>query len=788
MINRLVDATLSAPRTVLALLVFATCCTAMGLPYSKSRPLLEGELPDTDPRVRQAREFADLHPDRNHYAIGIESTHPDGIWRFETLEKLIALTEGAAQLPGVSSTVQSLSSWNHISATEEVLTVEPLMPTVPETPAELALLRDRVRDDPLLMGRLVSRDEKMSLIRVAFGRETTGASIHRSLESLRSRYEGPERIVVFGTKHLNREIDLAMEAHLSVLLPVALAGLLLLIYGSFGHLRSVVATASLVAIVIANFLGLTGLLRIPKTVLSSVVPVLLLVVLSSSAIHLLLRIESEAKNRAWKEAIRTSLRTTGPPIALAALTSSAGFATLSAFEIYSVREFGILCSLGVALSGLMTLLWLPCLMLVLGPPPRMERSSRFPVLHWMRRLSSGAAHVSGIAPRALYVPCSILVLLIGLGTFQIQTGSNPAEFFPSDHRARADFEHLLERFEADGYFYLQISAPEGRDIFDPEFLERVDALQQSLRALPGVALASSISDTVVQRMNRVLNADQPRFERIPQSRNAIAQMVELFRWDAPETLAEMVESADPPRFLIVDVFSDVSDSAGLEDLIRSARSRIDAHFPSAQTGSVLLGGDSVRWSAQSRYLVRGKILSLFTSLVLVVLICRGVLSSWRAAILAAVPTGLGAAALFGAMGSLGIRLDLASCVITSIVVGIGVDFALHFLFRLREIEAQAAPFTARTTKALREQAIRASGPAILLDVASNCIAFGVFIASPLLPIRHFGWLICISMVSCAAATLLILPRWTRPVVSARPDVGRARPAASKPFSTSVAGG
>jgi len=127
------------------------------------------------------------------------------------------------------------------------------------------------------------------------------------------------------------------------------------------------------------------------------------------------------------------------------------------------------------------------------------------------------------------------------------------------------------------------------------------------------------------------------------------------------------------------------------------------------------------------------------------------------------------------MGIVNIRLDLASCVITSIVVGIGVDFALHYLFRLREVRALFPEEPPRTAAA---RAVQQSGAPILYDVVSNVIAFGIFLASPLLPIRHFGALICVSMFACAAATLLLLPRWaasrTAPADASTLDGGRVQ--------------
>ena len=116
---------------------------------------------------------------------------------------------------------------------------------------------------------------------------------------------------------------------------------------------------------------------------------------------------------------------------------------------------------------------------------------------------------------------------------------------------------------------------------------------------------------------------------------------------------------------------------------------------------------------------------------------------------------LTAVLVFGVMGALGIRLDLASCVITSIVIGQGADFAVHLLMRRREIAGARGPDADWQHTAA--EAVNQAGPPILFNALSNAVAFGVFTLSPLTPVRDFGWLICLSMASCATITLTLLP-------------------------------
>ena len=124
------------------------------------------------------------------------------------------------------------------------------------------------------------------------------------------------------------------------------------------------------------------------------------------------------------------------------------------------------------------------------------------------------------------------------------------------------------------------------------------------------------------------------------------------------------------------------------------------------------------------------------------------------------------------MGWTGIRLNMATAITTAIGLGIGVDFGIHFLSRLRQelLTANLEDAVVRT--------MLTTGRAVIYDVGSNVVGFGVLVFSVFGPVQDFGWLISLTMISSAAGTLIILPAaaaWLRDVdirPSVVPTVGR----------------
>lgn len=746
--NRFAAVILRRPRLTLAAVLLVSAVLATGLRFSETRPAFEGELPESNPIVRETTRFDQRHPDRKYHVLGLRA-EPD-LWSRASLEKLAALSRAAAALPGALPDVQSLATWDSVIADDEGIRLEPVLPPTLGGD-EVVALRARVEADPLVSGRLLSRDGAMALVRVSFAEGTTAETVHAGLDGLRRRFQGPETIAIFGPDYVNVEIDRALAIHSAILLPLAGGLLLAFLYLCFGHLQAVWASLSVIVLTVIDYRGLMGLLEIPQSVVSSSIPVLLIVALGSNVIHLLQRVYEEAAARPWPDAVRAALRRTALPILLATLASAAGLVTLLVFEIYSVREFGILGAVGVLIAGILSLTWLPALLAVAGqrlPPERTLGRRAF--VRLMRRMVEAVVALSERPARIKRAALAVALVALS-GVSLLRVGSSPAKFFPSGHPVSDGFEALSEHFGANGFVFVELEAGGREGVYAPAFLRQVEAFQRDAERIDGVAYASSAVDRVFRRMNRKLSGDDPRAEVVPDSTAVVAQYAELFRWGAPHSFAAMMENTDPPRRLVVDVFADVGDAGEIETLVAALRLAANQHLAPEAIG---FGGELVLWSAQNRYLVAGKLWNLADSIALVALLCVVALRSARLALAAVVPTTLASLAVLGLMGLLGIRLDLASCVTTAIVVGVGVDLAIHVILRREEAEAEGRGIGAAE---LRRTSLRRAAPPVLYDGISNIVAFSVFIASPIVPVRHFGWLICISMLACCAASLILLP-------------------------------
>jgi predicted RND superfamily exporter protein len=200
----------------------------------------------------------------------------------------------------------------------------------------------------------------------------------------------------------------------------------------------------------------------------------------------------------------------------------------------------------------------------------------------------------------------------------------------------------------------------------------------------------------------------------------------------------------------VQVFLKSSDPEIHQALYEQISGAGDRFFKNGKD-ALLFGGDVMHRIALGTYIVQGKVQNILLALLIVFLSCLLIFRSLYKSLLTLLPIGVSLLLVFGMMGMIGIRLGISTSLLTAMIVGIGVDFAVHYLvgyFRDRKTMAPGA--------ALEHSSLH-TGQAITYDAASNIAGFSVLSLSGFLPVQHFGWLLAFSMLLIFVNTLLLYP-------------------------------
>ncbi len=723
---------------VIAACLSLTLFLAYGLGKLEIRSVLEGELPDNDQIVQTNNEFKQVFGDKSYVVFAV--VNENGLLNSASLVKLKEFSQALRSFPGINKEqILSLATFTQVENSADGLLIEPLLSTVPQTSQELQRLEQVLRSNSLIWQRLISADLTTTLIQAPVDKTTPEHEVYQVANDLIAQYQGPEKIFVYSFQVIDEAIDAGINHDLSILFPLAIAVICLLFFFCFANLRSVFLPLIAMLLAVVSTMGAMGWLGYKVSTVTSIIPVMIIALGSSYGIHLLERyfsVSPQQRNQALSLVVK--------PIALAGLTSAIGFGTLAVFKIISLREFGLFAALGIIFMLIYILIFCPALLAVLPPTQKPGKGLGF----FEQLTESCLVGIKKIIqhPRLVWLVSGILLVLALVGMSQLQVGSNPTKFFPADHPVRLTSELFDREFKGTGVIEVMFECQTTDCVLQPQNLEQIWQFQKYAAGLPSVGYTDSIIDALIY-INKTLNQQ----ESVPRSFALVSQYLLLYAMDTTVDLGTYLDGSH--QKLKVTIWMNIDDSQVIEQNYEQMKNYLATNFPPELTAK--FGGENMEWISQNKYIVTGKIVNIICSIIIIWLVCALVFRSWRLGVLAIAPLTYSTILVFGLMGWLGIRLDLASCILTSVTVGVGVDFSIHYLNRLLEKKPDKR-FLQEMISLTNYQA----GKPILFDALSNILGFTVLLFSSFTPIRDFGWLIVLTMVVCSVGTLVFLPLLT----------------------------
>lgn len=741
--NRFYRIVTERPGLTLAVVLLATLYVGSGVRFLETLNNQDSELPKSDPIVRTNDRLKEVFGDTADLLVGIET---DDIFNPGTLRKVMEFSEALKGVEGViEDEIVSLSAINNIEGNESGLEVGPVLEDVPETPQAIAQLKATVRANPILDGKLVSKDGTLTLIHANVEKEHSEDELYRQVFALVDRFSGPERIHVAGGAIQPAEVDHGIQSDLQVLLPIVLVMTLLGFYLCFRTWRGVWLPFSVVVLTVLWTMGLTGHMGLPLTVVASAVPIIMVAISASYGIHVLHHYY-EAIREGEAHPVRATLEKVAPSIGMVGLVSALGSASLLTFPVTSIRQFGIITTVGALAAMVVCLTFTPAVLGLLKLQDTGASEST-----WSDDRIAGIARFSVRHRIGVLVGAVVLMMVSAVGISRMEIGTDIIRYFPNGHRLRAAFDAFNAKLGGVRRINVMVEGAEPDAIKDPELLRKIQGFQEYAESLPHVGATSSFAD-VIRRIHQEMNGGDPAYHVIPESRELVAQYLLLYSISGdPGDFAEYVDY-DYQRTKVRIMFN-TSEQRDHRLLYESLKA-----YAAKEMGAgvnVEFGGDVMFWLAQMRHIAVGKVYNIVTGIAFVLLFCAVTFRSLTAGVFSIFPLVIATTMTFGLMGFVGIRLEASTAILTSVAVGVGVDFALHYLINFRqEIERFQGEVD------IEEVATRVfmiGGKPILFDMISNILGFSVLMFSAFLPVRYFGWLISLTMVSVGVATLLVMP-------------------------------
>jgi predicted RND superfamily exporter protein len=729
---------------VLVAVVLATVGLASGIGRLRAEFNVESSLPADHPFVRIDKEIRRQFGGRNTVIVAIVPRSGD-VWRPDVLEIVHGATLAALRLDDViAQNVVSLAapSVRFVEDRGGRIDADYLMKEPARTPEEIAALRSRVEADPQLRGLLVTPDQRAAILLVDFWEGAPGIEIARRAMSLADPYRDRDVDFFVAGEPIVSLTDVEQSREVALRIPAAFAVIAVMLLISFRNVQGMVIpmlTAVLSTVWGLGLMGFTGLVIDSWNV---AVPILLIAIAAGHSAQMLKRYTEEVErlgdNRA---AVIASTVVMGPVMIAAGGVAALGFASLALTGIPAIAAFGLSCAYGIGSAVVLEMTFIPALRTLL-PAPRVRKRSGGVTARILDALERAILESGG---RRVLVGTGVVLALAVAGALQIRTYGSTREYMAKGSIPRVHLEEIEKHFPGTSTMTVLYEGPPGV-AKTVALLKHVDRLRAHLESNPLVVKTGSLAD-LVKMLHRTFNSDAPDPYRIPDDQELVAQL--MFLGDSPAF--ERFTDRSQSRALLV-AYLRTDDSAEVGPLVRGAQAWVDANPPPEGVRVLVAGGAGPTILAVNEHTTHGKILNMLLVLATIYVVSSLVLGSPLGGLYVVTPIVITIALLFGVLGWTGIRLDMGSSTNIAMAAGVGADYAIYFLYRLREERRRAAT----DAQALRV-ALQTSGRAVIFVAASIAAGFLVMGFSKFFGLRMFGTLMPTAMAIACIASLSIMP-------------------------------
>lgn len=613
-----------------------------------------------------------------------------------------------------------------------------------------------------VMGKTILEDEKAALVNIqlkddlSMSEEKEVANGVEEYIAEKFKDTGAEAYVS-GFASMQKDSDEFMMSETRILFSAALLFIMLVLYLTFRRVSDIFLPLLVIIIAIQWIMGMMGWLGIAYTTMSVTIMPLMLGINIAYVIHLLNRYyeERETGNNPF-ESINISVKTVGVAVFLTAVTTMFGFASFLITDMPQMRDFGIVCMLGIAFSFILSVTLLPAIIIVRDRRKKSEkldahlekmktrrRKARYGVLvdKALVRSSMAAYHHHWIVAGGLVLVIAFAVF----ASFNLKTGADVGAFFPDNLPSVKAENMTVEYF---GGQQQDILLVEG-DVLKPENLEALLSMEDSIASDPlnnnnGAKYVArdaimSIADLVKDSSSGVIPGSGEEIEAVLDELGGQMPLAGFITEDRKSAMvmlrSEMPDSEDELR-VISNIYRDsASETAEKTGLTIRA------------TGFTVLISDLMGNMLPTQF--KTSALALLLCLAVLIIVFR----SFKYGFVTLIVVVCGITVEIIMLYALNWPLDFMTVTISSMLIGLGIDFGIHVTFRFREELHHRSGDLSVSIK----EAVLKVGRSLVAAAFTTCGVFAILGISSAIMMRRFGLTIAIGLLGALVGAVLVLP-------------------------------
>ncbi len=721
-------------------------------------------LPKRIPERRYFDKITDIFPGKEAIFIALKIKEPFSI---ESINSIYYFTKELEEIKGIWK-VLSPTNANNIKGTEEGLEISPNLSVPITTKDELDEFKGKFLSDELMSELLLSKDKRIFLIMLTISKTADSKKVTqeviKSAEEFKNKNQIIEELLFAGKPVTTYFIGKMIGPDMGKLFSIGIVLIFAIFFLYFRSLRGVLIPLFVVIFSVTIPVGTLPLLGIPFSHTLEIMPIIVMTIAVAYSIYFLTSYYQNSKIITEKrDLVRFVIFSLSTPILMSSLTDMAGFLGLNGSGVESLNELGIFTALGIFAGLIVSILFIPSFLLFLKAPKNAKTLGE-----WSERTMAfiGRKIVANRTPILIIFVIIIIFMFYGISKLDFETTT--IGNLPKNHPLRESDRIINTQFSGSTILDIVIEGKEGNTIKDIKVLSAIHDLISYAKSLPCVGGARGFPD-VVGKMNQVMHGNNKNYYRIPakeeiefyyedgiekaakiNGQELASQLIQLYEMSAsPEDLASMVDTEY--KMTKISIFLKTDRRTVLKETERKIKEFAKKRFEDLPV-EIQSTGMAKLFIAINDRVVRGQSLSILIAFSIVFLITSIMFRSVILGLYSIAPLFFSIIFNFGMMGLLKIKVSLETMVVSSISIGVGVDYAIQFIYSLREKIRTGLKMNEAIPLVFSERGI-----AIFLNAIVTAIGFFTLYFSSLRQISNMGYLMAQAMITACLGALIILP-------------------------------
>jgi predicted RND superfamily exporter protein len=678
-------------------------------------------------------------------------------------------------------TVEKLNAWNNLSDSfkkytevETVVSIKDLQKLVKDTINEKFVLEPFIKDSiaskeqidvlendlfkkyPFYDNFLFNKDTRTIRTAIYLKKDVVNTSVRKDfvISVLQPQIEAFEKandldVRVSGMPYIRTLNSQNIVDEIGLFIGAALLVTSLIFFFFFRSFRATFISLVVVCTGVMWTFGIIGLLNYEITVLTALIPPLIIVIGIPNCIFLINKYQREVKLHGNKvKSLQRVITKIGNATLMTNVTTASGFATFMLTESQLLKEFGTVASLSILAIFILCVLIIPILYSFL-PYPK-ERHLEHLNRRWVGYFVSWIERIVKRKRIAIYATSVLLLVLSFIGIYQIRISGSLIEDMPKNAEFFEDIRFFEEEFNGIMPLEIMVDTKRKKGVLKLSTLKRMNELEELIIETPELSKPISVVSLVKYSKQAYYNGNPKHYQLPTSQENSFILSYAKNSTSNVDLFKNFVDSTG--QYARITTFMKDIGTDKMEHIEENIQNKINKVFPKDQY-NVTMTGKALVFQKGTKYLVKNLAISLSLAIFLISLFMAYMFRSFKMIVVSLIPNLLPLLITAGLMGYLGVPIKPSTILVFSIAFGISVDDTIHFLAKYRqELQANHWRINKSVYAALRETGVSMFYTSIVLF-----FGFSVFTISSFGGTVALGGLVSITLLFAMLSNLVLLP-------------------------------